>query len=159
MTLPGTIIACIFDDTRSQNEDLMSSALSPVSTVSPQTSKTPQKQPSETENQFLQFRTFLAEQYQDWRQLPEEQRIRHEYLEEHGLTELSLDNLSPRNRAIHEEKIAELTKQPILSPTPYRGSKAGDALSRPVITLQSVLEVYDASQEVDAADVTADSKA
>ncbi|MEE4012260.1 hypothetical protein V1T76_09380 [Roseibium sp. FZY0029] len=137
----------------------MSSALSPVSTVSPQTSKTPQQQPSETENQFLQFRTFLAEQYQDWRQLPEEQRIRHEYLEEHGLTELSLDNLSPRNRAIHEEKIAELTKQPILSPTPYRGSKAGDALSRPVITLQSVLEVYDASQEVDAADVTADSKA
>ena len=137
----------------------MSSALSPVSNVSPQTSKTPQKQPSETENRFLQFRTFLAEQYQDWRELPEEQRIRHEYLEEHGLTELSLDNLSPRNRAIHEEKIAELTKQPVVSPPPYRGAKAGDALSRPVITLQSVLEVYDASQEVEAADATADSKA
>jgi hypothetical protein len=159
MSLSGTLIACIYGDSRYQNEDPMSSALPPVPAASPQSSRTQQTQPSETENRFLQFRTFLAEQYQDWRELPEEQRIRHEYLEEHGLTELSLDNLSPRNRAIHEEKIAELTKQPIVSPTPYRGAKAGDVLSRPVITLQSVLEVHDASQEAEAADATADSKA
>ncbi|UES51335.1 hypothetical protein [Roseibium aggregatum] len=137
----------------------MTSALPPTPSVSPQSAKAPQKQPSETESRFLQFRSILAEQYAEWRELPEEERIRHKYLEDHGLTELGLDNLSPRNRAVHEEKIAEMTKQPVVSPTPYRGADAGDALSRPVITLQSVLDVHDASQEAEAAEATADSKA
>ena len=137
----------------------MPSAPASVSPAPPLSAKTPHKQQSETENQFLQFRSILAEQYADWRELPEEERIRHKYLEDHGLTELSLDNLSPRNRAVHEEKIAELTKQPMVSPTPYRGADAGDALSRPVITLQSVLDVHDASQEAETADATVDSKA
>ena len=95
---------------------------------------------SRTEAAFLEFRAVLSDQYQAWRELPEEDRIRHQYLEKHGLSEIDLDNLPAQDRAAHEEKIANLTKQPAPINTPYSGTKAGDAMARAVITLQSVLE-------------------
>lgn len=99
---------------------------------------------SETENRFLNFRDVLARQYQEWRQLPEDNKIRHVYLDSHGLTETGLDLLPQQDRAAHEEKIAELTRKPLTSNTPLRGSAIGDALSRAVITLQSVLDIHEA---------------
>ncbi|MES0808548.1 hypothetical protein ABLO27_03620 [Roseibium sp. SCPC15] len=101
------------------------------------------------EQEFLGFRSALAEQYLAWTELPEEERIRHRYLQDRGLTEANLDNLSPGDRAAHEEKIAELTKQPVFANSPGKGMSAGDALSRPVISLQSVLEISDGTNDAD----------
>ncbi len=95
---------------------------------------------NEITSSFLDFRSVMAEQYEQWREMPEEERIRHTYLEKHGLTEIGLDNLSAKDRAAHEEKIASLSNTPVLSTFPFSGSKAGDSLTRAVITLQSVLE-------------------
>lgn len=100
------------------------------------------------ENPFLEFRSILAEQHQAWRELPEEERIRHQYLEKHGLSEVDLDNLSAQDRAAHEEKIASLNKVPVFAKSPYAGTRAGDALTRAVVTLQSVLETPDPDTEV-----------
>lgn len=92
------------------------------------------------EKTFLEFRSILAEQHQAWRELPEEEQIRHQYLEKHGLSEVDLDNLSAQDRAAHEEKISSLNTVPVFAKSPYAGTKAGDALTRAVISLQSVLE-------------------
>jgi len=99
--------------------------------------------PTATEPTFLEFRTVLAAQYEQWRALPLEEKSRHAYLEKHGLSEIDLDNLSGQDRAAHEEKIASLAKPLVFSTYPFSGSKGGDAMSRAVITLQSVLDTFD----------------
>jgi hypothetical protein len=87
-----------------------------------------------------QFRQILAKRYMEWTELPDEVRIRHQYLQKHGLTESSLDTLSPADRAMHEEKIAELTDQPQLSLQTENDAPAVSVF-RPVLTLQAVLEI------------------
>lgn len=103
--------------------------------------------PAAPARDFLDFRSVMAEQYEDWRELPEEQRIRHLYLEQHGLSEIGLDNLSDQDRAAHEEKIASLAKPLVFSSHPFGGAQAGDAMTRAVITLQSVLDTPSDAQE------------
>ncbi len=88
------------------------------------------------------LRQTLGERYLEWTDLAEEERIRHTYLKKHALSETDLDNLSPADKAAHEEKIAELTKQPLLSLTARRNA-ASQSLSKPVMSLQSLLEVSD----------------
>ncbi|MES0879066.1 hypothetical protein [Roseibium sp. SCP14] len=130
-----------------------------ISSEAPPASSNPAKQvPTQSKSvkhEFLNFRSVLAEQYLAWTELPEEERIRHKYLRDHGLTEANLDNLSPGDRAAHEEKIAELTKQPVFANSPGNGASAGDALSRPVISLQSVLEVSNGTGDADLETSTA----
>lgn len=106
---------------------------------------------SQTEEDFLGFRQVLARQYLEWTEMPEEKRIRHQYLEKHGLTETSLSALSPLDRAAHEMKIAELSKQPVLSNSVIAHAD-GDSLTRPVVTLQSVLAISDGESEATATD-------
>ncbi|MEM9635907.1 MAG: hypothetical protein AAGA50_31615 [Pseudomonadota bacterium] len=117
--------------------------------VSSSVANQPHQKKSSVEGEFLKFRSVLAEQYLAWTELPEEERIRHKYLQDRGLTEANLDNLPPGDRAAHEEKIAELTKQPVFANSPGKGMSAGDALSRPVISLQSVLEISDGTNDAD----------
>jgi len=105
--------------------------------------RTDDASPETTQRTFLEFRTVMAEQFEDWRELPEEERVRHTYLEAHGLTETDLDNLSDQDRAAHEEKIAGLSKPLVFSTYPFSGSQSGDAMTRAVITLQSVLDSFE----------------
>lgn len=86
------------------------------------------------------FRQILAERYREWTELPDETRIRDQYLQKHGLTESGLDTLSPADRAMHEEKIAELSDQPQLS-LATENDAPGVSVFRPVLTLQAILEI------------------
>ncbi|WP_417684401.1 hypothetical protein [Roseibium sp.] len=86
------------------------------------------------------FRQILRERYLDWLDLPEAERIRHQYLSSHGLDEASLDLLPAAEKAAHEEKISERTKQPQLS-LAIENTDQDKALRRPVLTLQSILEL------------------
>lgn len=117
-------------------------------TFPPTGPQTATAQPQPPEKSFLEFRNILAEQYQAWRELPEDERIRHQYLEKHGLSEIDLDNLSAQDRVAHEEKIASLNKVPVFAKPPFAGTKAGDALTRAVVTLQSVLETPGPEAEI-----------
>ena len=116
--------------------------------VSPGTNSPTSRPENRTEQEFLNFRTVLAEQYLAWTELPEEERIRHKYLQDHQLTEPGLDGLSPQDRSAHEEKIAELTKQPVIANPASGGASGGDALSRPVISLQSVLDLHSPKPDI-----------
>jgi len=111
-----------------------------ASTSPSQAADGPTRAQPRPQDSFLTFRSVLAAQHQAWRELPEQERIRHQYLEKHGLSEIDLDNLPAKDRAAHEEKIAALSRQPVFAKPPHAGARAGDALQRAVITLQSVLE-------------------
>jgi hypothetical protein len=92
------------------------------------------------------FREILRERHLEWADLPEEARIRHTYLKKHGLSETGLDGLSPRDRAVHEAKIAELTKQPLYSVAKEQELEAG-SLNKPALSLKVVLTVARADQD------------
>ncbi|MEP1934781.1 MAG: hypothetical protein ABJJ37_26210 [Roseibium sp.] len=92
------------------------------------------------------LRLEAARQYEAWQALPEDQKLRHLKLEQHGMSEQDLDNLPPDERARFEEKLAESTN---------RGDRAPDmgihepenALFKQVISLASVLAVADVNSE------------
>lgn len=91
-------------------------------------------------SEFMKFREILADRYEEWTRLPEDQRLRHKYLNDHGLSEQDLDNLPPDDKAAHEEKISEIIKQPVFQNTADVNA-TGDTVSRPVLSLQSVLKI------------------
>lgn len=93
-----------------------------------------------------EFRQILRERHLEWADLPEEARIRHTYLKKHGLSETGLDGLSPGDRAAHEAKIAELTKQPLYSVAKEQELEA-DSLNKPMLSLKVVLAVAGADQD------------
>ncbi|MEP4033621.1 hypothetical protein [Roseibium polysiphoniae] len=95
---------------------------------------------------FEDVRQTMMQRYLEWTELPEDQRIRHRYLSQHGLDESGLSNLSPSERAIHEEKIAEISKQPVLN-NATENNAIGDTLSRPVLSLHAVLGLAETSEE------------
>ncbi|WP_417667061.1 hypothetical protein [Roseibium sp.] len=99
------------------------------------------------------FRQILRERYLEWVDMPEAERIRHHYLESHGLDEASLDLLPAAEKAAHEEKISERTKQPQLS-IAIENTDQDNAFQRPVLTLQSVLELAHTVEGEEAADHT-----
>lgn len=97
------------------------------------------------------FRQILRERHLEWADLPEESRIRHTYLKKHGLSETGMDLLSPEDRAAHEAKIAELTKQPLLSVAKEQALDGTD-LDKPVLSLKVVLELSGTFEDSRAAD-------
>lgn len=102
-----------------------------------------------------QFRQILRERHLEWTNLPEETRIRHTYLKKHDLSETGLDLLSPQDRAAHEAKIAELTKQPLLSAAMEQALDRTD-LDKPVPSLKVVLELSETTEDSRADDKKAD---
>ncbi|GAB4519291.1 MAG: hypothetical protein Tsb0019_19750 [Roseibium sp.] len=102
---------------------------------------------SETEKAFLDFRSVMAEQYQQWRALPEEQKHRHIYLDKHGMSESDLDLLPAQDRLMHEQKIAEVANQPFAPlGSPSDRMKTDKAWTSAVVTLQSVLQSIDPAE-------------
>jgi hypothetical protein len=91
-----------------------------------------------------EIRAELARQYEDWKALPEDQKLRHLKLEKHGLSEQDLDNLPEAERAQFEHKIAEASRQPVFAPSSDE-STSRSALFKPVVSLASVLAISDAT--------------
>ncbi len=91
-----------------------------------------------------EIRAELARQYEDWKALPEDQKLRHLKLEKHGLSEQDLDNLPEAERAQFEQKIAEASQQPVFAPSSDE-STSRSALFKPVVSLASVLAISDAT--------------
>ncbi|TYC63228.1 hypothetical protein FMN50_02485 [Rhodobacterales bacterium] len=116
-----------------------SSSFNPADIGASQTSE-------KAESRFLNFRDVLKDQYRAWREMPEDERIRHSYLRKHDLSEADLDALSPQEKAAHEAKIAELSNRPVMD-TAVDASKGGDTLSSPVLTLRAILEISQPDDE------------
>jgi uncharacterized protein involved in copper resistance len=110
----------------------------------PQPARTDAGGTSETEKAFMDFRSVMAEQYQQWRALPEDQKHRHIYLDKHDMSESDLALLPTQDQLVHEQKIAEVSNQPLTSPTPpAERMEPGKAWTSAVVTLQSVLQTVD----------------
>ncbi|MEP3047498.1 MAG: hypothetical protein ABJL55_11190 [Roseibium sp.] len=92
------------------------------------------------------LRLEAARQYQAWQALPEDQKLRHLKLEQHGLSEQDLDNLPPEDRARFEEKLSESTNR--ADRAPDTGTHEPDKSPfKQVISLASVLAVADVTSE------------
>lgn len=91
-----------------------------------------------------EIRAELARQYEDWKALPEDQKLRHLKLEKHGLSEQDLDNLPEAERAQFEQKIAEASQQPVVASASDESSSRS-ALFKPIVSLASVLAMSDAT--------------
>jgi len=100
--------------------------------------------PSKPPFDMSEIRAELARQYEDWKALPEDQKLRHLKLEKHGLSERDLDNLPEAERAQFEQKIAEASQQPVFAPTSDE-SENRSVLFKPVVSLASVLAISDAT--------------
>lgn len=103
---------------------------------------TPGSQPRPEKPVFdmTEIRSELARQYEAWKELPEDQKLRHLKLEKHDLSEQDLNNLPADERAQFEQKIAEATNRPLLIGA-EPDLKTGNSLFRPVLSLASVLAV------------------
>ncbi|MEJ8474111.1 hypothetical protein [Roseibium algae] len=84
--------------------------------------------------------------YQEFVQMPDDARLRQNYLSSHGLSESKLDALPPADKALHEEKIAELSDQTQISLAVANDAK-GDTLSSPVLTLKAILQLGQVTEE------------
>ncbi|WP_420410759.1 hypothetical protein [Roseibium sp.] len=87
-----------------------------------------------------EIRAELARQYEAWKELPEDQKLRHLKLEKHGLSEQDLDNLPDADRAHFEQKISEATNRPAFT-VDAQDLDSGDGVCRPVLSLASVLAI------------------
>ncbi|WP_395176093.1 hypothetical protein [Roseibium alexandrii] len=106
----------------------------------------PANQPlSASKSQFdmAEIKAELARRYEDWKALPEDQKLRHLKLEKHGLREQDLDSLPEAERVRFEQKIAEVSQQPVFAPTSVEGAQRS-ALFKPVVSLASVLAISNA---------------
>ncbi|WP_055671630.1 hypothetical protein [Roseibium alexandrii] len=101
--------------------------------------------PSASKSQFdmAEIKVELARRYEDWKALPEDQKLPYLKLEKHGLSEQDLDSLPEAERAQFEQKIAEASRQPVFAPSSDE-STSRSALLKPVVSLASVLAISNA---------------